>query len=100
MPPRPRKLKVLGRTYTVRARRLPDAFGQCDGEDGVIDIDPKRCAEPFIAQDTLLHEALHAILRQQGHAYDEHEERLVGALATGLVAVMHDNPKLVEYLTS
>lgn len=47
------------------------------------------------AADTMLHEILHA-LWNFGHATGE-EEQSVGALATGLMQVMADNPDLLAW---
>ena len=59
------------------------------------------CAEngPDIQRVTLIHEALHAILYAAGIAGD-HDERVIDALAYGLVSLLRDNPALVGYLTS
>lgn len=50
----------------------------------------------------LLHELLHAIGRQSGLEYEPGEyteEKFVVSLSHGLVALLRDNPALVEYLT-
>ena len=43
---------------------------------------------------TLLHEVMHAVLRQQGRYYCKAEEEYVTALANGIITVLDDNPKL------
>lgn len=48
---------------------------------------------------TLLHEAVHGILFSAGMnnvGEDEHDERLVQALAHGVYTLIKDNPKLVK----
>lgn len=100
MSARPVKLDVLGRTYAVRSADLTRvaAYGTCDGDAGVISIDPVACGSTYNEQDTLLHECMHAVLRQQGRAYTKAEERYVTALATGTLALLRNNPALVRYL--
>lgn len=44
---------------------------------------------------TRWHEVIHAILVQAG--FRDHDERMVDALAYGLVQVMRDNPQLVYH---
>lgn len=96
MPTRPLTLRVLGRSYRVRRASLPDAYGECDEAQGVIRL--RKHADLFSEQDTLLHETMHAVLRQQGRAWTEAEETLVTALAPGLLAVLHDNPRFSAWL--
>ena len=48
--------------------------------------------------DTVLHEILHACWSTMNLGPTEEEERAVSAMATALVAVMRDNPKLREWL--
>ena len=54
------------------------------------------------AAHTLLHEALHCLLREYGQDYrfkDEHdEERLVATPANGLCSMWRDNPELMAFL--
>lgn len=97
MPPRPRLIRVAGRPYKVRSGKLPDALGLCDPNTGTITL--ARHTDRFSEQDTVLHETMHAVLRQQGRPYTEAEEEIVTALATGLLGVLHDNPRLTAYLT-
>ena len=98
MPPRPLTLRILGREWRIRRARLKDAYGLCDEAKGLISL--RKHADLFSEQDTLLHETLHAVLRQQGRPWTQAEEELVTALAPGLLAVMHDNPKLIAWLTA
>lgn len=98
MPARPLTIRILGRDYKVRRARLKGAYGECDGGLGLIRL--AKHHDTFQEQDTLLHEVLHGILRQQGREWTEAEEQYVTALAPGLLGVLHDNPKLVAYLTA
>lgn len=95
----PRRLDILGRVWTTRARRLPDAYGQCDYEQNRLEYRPGLShAEK---RDVVLHEIMHALRHQQGHEYGgEVEESYVRSLASGLISVFDANPKLVAWLTS
>lgn len=100
MPARPRSINVCGRPYTVRTATLVNAYGECDGDAGAIRIDPAACNSLAAEQDTVLHEVLHAICRQQGRAYTKTEERFVTSITPGLLSVLRSNPALVAYLRS
>ena len=90
-------LNILGRKWSV-VWDYKDAryYGQSDMNPGRISIRPDLGS--FMERDTLLHEVLHSILRQQGRPYRPVEEEYVNALATGLTAVLDSNPKLRKYL--
>lgn len=102
MSTRPTTIDVCGRTYKVKATDLSEyrAMGLCDGDLGYIHIDPVACSTVCAERDTVLHEALHAVFRQQGREYTKAEERFVTALAPGLLAVIRHNPRLIRYLTA
>lgn len=79
----PKKVSVLGITYRVRRKSLPD------GEDGY--IVPRRqlivlgkhlSAEK--ARQVLVHEVVHGILDQLGYLDLYEDERLVQGLAIGM----------------
>ena len=90
-------LPILGRTWTVAwVDDLGDNFGECDQEQGSIEI--VEGLDSYMDRTTLLHEVMHAILRQQGRYYCKAEEEYVTALANGLVTVLDDNPNLRKYL--
>ena len=76
---------------------MPDSMGQCDTTKGHLDI--RSGQSPFEHRDTVLHEALHAVLHQQGrfNSYEE-EEPYVRAIATGLMGVFQDNPEFASWL--
>lgn len=94
---RPSTLSVLGRDWSVEwVDDLGDNFGECDQEQGTIEI--VSGLDSYMDRTTLLHEVMHAILRQQGRYYCKAEEEYVTALANGLVTVLDDNPKLRRYL--
>ena len=104
---RPAQVKIVGKVYKVRVvTERADGFedgdyGDCDNDQLVIRIIAGRSIAND--QDTLLHEILHAIEFQMGldgaiNKKVSVEQRIQGT-ATGLLAVMKDNPALVRFLT-
>ena len=90
-------VRVLGRIYKIVRKAEPALFGRCDNNKGVITVRPKL--DEFSEKDTLLHEIMHAILFQQNnHKAYELEESFVRPLATGIIAVLQDNPQLAQWL--
>lgn len=91
------ELNILGRKYAVLHEDLDESLcGYCDANSG--DIHLSTSLSPWMYRDTVLHETMHAILRQQGYPYGSTEEKYVGALATGLISVLDNNPSLWEAL--
>ena len=90
------RLNILGRVWSVVWEALPGLCGQSDHGQGRITVSPDL--DSHLTRDTLLHEVMHSILRMQGHVYTKHEEQYVNSLATGLISVLDDNPKLRKYL--
>jgi hypothetical protein len=100
-PRRPRALRIGGREWRIRFRKLAsmgDAYGLTHYDKGLLDIANGQA--PFDTRDTVLHEAMHAILAQQGRTSfgSEEEELYVRALATGLMGVLQDNPEFAKWL--
>lgn len=124
--PLPTRLKVLGRTFKVRGREhlkvsphstIPNVYDEAkdnwvhepDGIDalGLTDVDAQvieieTLVGLDIQKDTLLHEALHAMLATAGmrDAIDsEVEERVVKRLSPILRLFLKENPHVYTYLT-
>ena len=73
---------------------LPEGLlGECDSDKQVITILDQQPLET--EQDTLLHEVLHAVDDAMGLKMKEAQ---VKGAATGLLAVLKDNPRLAAYL--
>lgn len=94
---RPEKIKILGKRFALRyvAAEPLDAglMGECDSDGQSILI---REAQPLESeQDTVLHEIIHAVEEAMGLRMKESQ---VKGAATGLLAVLKDNPQLVSYL--
>jgi hypothetical protein len=71
-------------------------LGRCNGDIAQIEI--VKGQDVFGERDTALHEAMHAILRQQGRSYCKAEEVYVTALATGVLGMLRSNPAFAQYL--
>ena len=95
----PNVLRIAGADWVVVLGRLENAYGESSDLRKTITLDGDACADQFHEADTLLHEIMHSVLRQQGRLYTEKEELYVRALATGLAGVFRDNPALLRYLT-
>lgn len=92
-------VRVLGRVYRLARKALRGKWGLCDNVKGVITVIPN--IDEFSERDTVLHEIMHAILYQQdNHRPDDQslEESFVRPLATGIIAVLQDNPQLAQWL--
>jgi hypothetical protein len=92
---RPERIRVLGKRFTVDfgGALAEDLNGECDTDKQVISV---RDGQPLESeQDTLLHEVLHAIDEAMGLKLKEAQ---VKGAATGLLAVLKDNPALAAYL--
>lgn len=92
----PEVVRISGRIWKVERRKMDSLYGTADNSLGLLTISTEH--DEFSTKDTVLHEVMHAILRQQGRLYSEEEELFVGALATGITGVLADNPKLAKYL--
>lgn len=102
---RPTRIKILGKVYQVLF--VPpgteglegDDCGLCDSEKLLLSV---KEGQPFQnEQDTLLHEVIHGITHQMDieKFMGKYEEKIVRTLATGLLAVIKDNPSsLLSYL--
>lgn len=95
----PKTLRISGADWAVVPARFDDRYGQSADATKTISLDLVQCGGNFNIADTLLHEVMHSVLRQQGRVYTDDEELYVRALATGLTGVFRDNPALLRYLT-
>lgn len=90
-------LRILGRDWTASwVDDLDNNYGECDQEHGTVKV--VSGLDSYMDRTILLHEIMHAILRQQGRYYCKAEEEYVTALANGVITVLDDNPKLRKYL--
>ena len=92
--PLPKVVRVLGRDVpVVVVDDMPMSFGEYDYETQIVRIQAGQ--QPAFEADTLLHELIHAVddVMQLGM-----KERQVHCVAAGLIALIRDNPTLLEYL--
>lgn len=91
----PTTLKIVGRDVTVSVvEDLEDKLGECHAEECLIKV--SKGQPPQTEADTLLHECVHTI--------DERfqlnlTERQVYCTTVGLIALLKDNPYLLQYLS-
>lgn len=95
------RFKVRGKPRAEMHRNNAD--GQFCAATSTILLDKEM--DPVNLRDTLLHESLHAVLYAYGlgtmlDLEKEAEEKLVCGLAPALVALLRNNPLLVEALTA
>lgn len=90
-----KQLRIIGKRHRIEWEvPLEDRFGDCDQNGCKIRI---AAGLPHdVKRETTLHEVLHAIAMQMN--LDVPEEH-IRQFSIGLYAVMHDNPKLVGFLT-
>ena len=94
---RPASIRILGKKFSVAFTTSEplkeDLNGECDTDQQRILV---RDGMPLEGeQDVLLHECLHAIDEMVD---SELTESQVKRLATGLLAVLKDNPRFISYL--
>ena len=94
VPHLPKSIKIVGKTYAVEEiPELEEDCGACYDTKQLIKIAADLPQE--LSQDTLLHEVLHAIDFQM---HLNLKERHISAMASGLIAVIKENPEFVKYL--
>lgn len=91
-------IKINGIEYEIQVLEelSGDIVGDIDFIDGIIRLE-KHSKRGMLM--TLLHESIHGILFSAGlnnTEEDEHDERLISALAHGFYTLIKDNPKLVK----
>lgn len=94
---KPSSVRIIGKTYKVLyASGKPlddDNLGELDHDKQRIHV---RTGQPLEQeQDTLLHEVVHGIDHEMNLNMSEKQVR---GLATGMLAVLKDNPRLLTYL--
>jgi hypothetical protein len=89
----PDAVRVLGKIYEIERVSQFEAAGQCFDAKQLIKVDADLPLE--LAQDTLIHECIHAL---DYCMHLEMTERQVSALASGLTALIRDNPQLLAFL--
>jgi len=93
----PEQVKVGAFDYSIDEEE-PSSMEGLDGHLVGYRIRVARGQSPLPLADTVLHEVMHAIWRDRCLEDGDAEERTVGALTTGLVGVLRDNPDFVKWL--
>jgi hypothetical protein len=95
---KPSLVKILGKVYTIKfvgAEGINDSnMGACLDERQEISV--RHGLSPDMEKDTVLHECFHAV---DFALNTKLTERQVSAFATGVYAMLKENPELVKYLT-
>ncbi len=91
----PSSVVILGRVYNIDQKDFIDGdlLGQCDSD--ALKITIKKNQPEILEADTLLHEILHAI---DDAMQTKMKERQVHCTATGIIALLKDNPDFVKYM--
>lgn len=99
--PLPSVIRILYRSWTIEC--IDDEAADELGVDG--DCKKHRAAirirdslEDVVKVDTVLHEVIHAIYSEYNIKDDDGEEDTVQVVASGLTQVLHDNPKLLQWI--
>ena len=95
-----REIRIIGHRYRVKVvTTLPaDTLGHIDTSEQLILL--ADCLQPDGMKDTLLHEVIHGVHYHFGLDDDSKEEEFTSRTATGLRAVMIDNPELRDWAFS
>jgi hypothetical protein len=97
---RPRSVRVLGKTHSINykpSEEMENSYGLCfNGRQRINIMEGLPGGEEA---DTVLHEILHAVLFQMAVLLPpDVEEQFVRPAASGLYAVLQDNPQFAKWL--
>ena len=88
-------LRIIGKVYAVEFKDSEGDYGECFSDQCRIEV---RTTQHHQQQaDTLLHEAMHAVDHEMHCGLSEPQIR---RMATGILALLRDNPALVAFLTA
>ena len=90
----PTVLSVIGKRYAVEWKDSEGDYGETFADQCRIEVRTTQCHQQ--QADTLLHEAMHAVDHELHCGMTEPQIR---RMATGLLALLRDNPALVVFLT-
>jgi len=90
----PASLAIIGKRYAVEWKDGEGDYGECFSDQCRIEVRSTQCHQQ--QADTLLHEAMHAVDHELHCGMTEPQIR---RMATGLLALLRDNPALVVFLT-
>ena len=90
----PATLAIIGKRYKVELKDGDGDYGECFTDQCRLEVRSTQCHQQ--QADTLLHEAMHAVDHEMHCSMTEPQIR---RMATGLLALLRDNPALVDFLT-
>lgn len=96
----PKTIKVGPHTYSVLRKtkfQMPEQIGGCDFD--ALQLSIRQRIKKSVAQETLLHELIHACTSPSFNEKTMTDEEFVTAVSPMLLQVLKENPELVEYLT-
>lgn len=97
-----KKLKIGYQSYdidwwTATNATSNEASGEFFAKEKKIGVDSRESGAQLV--NTIIHEALHAVVYQQGLKLgDEQEELIVNSMANGLTGILVDNPGFVNWI--
>ena len=98
----PKKVKIGSSVYTVEQtdKNIIVGGAECIGSvsywDGNIQI--AKSAGEGIKPQTLMHEIIHAItVERMGNSFEQ-DEKYIDGLAAGILMLIRNNPKLINYI--
>ena len=86
-------LRIIGKTYRVDEKEGEGDYGECFSDQCRIEVRASQCRQQ--QADTLLHEAFHAVDHELHCGLSEPQVR---RMSTGVLALLRDNPALVQFL--
>lgn len=97
----PKVIYVGPHDYDVQTKKHLDLLGETDNSNTAITLKARQSRTSM--QDTILHEALHAIVFNSGlfktlDLDNETEEKLVVTISPWILQLIKDNPELVQFL--
>ena len=94
---RPERIRIIGKPYKIEWPKVieggEELNGHSDPDAQRIQVQDALTLET--SQDRLLHEVLHCV---EASMDLDLEDTVIERLATGLLAVIKDNPRFVSYL--
>lgn len=89
--------------YDIKVEKVERVDGKDDDYANFLAVEEKliiiyEFGSKLAAADTVIHELLHGIWKFQHLPKKSEEERTVSVIATGLITIFRDNPKLLKWI--
>jgi len=92
------RVKIGDLEYSVKFEKDGEFDGSVTHSTLTIQVSPEL--HPAMGPVTLWHEIFHAVFKQTGQEYARTNEGLIEALSHQVVALIRNNPSLVEFTQS